>query len=182
MMSESNSNGRQLLIMRHGKSDWEMDIDDMQRPLKKRGIEEAGNIGHWLNEQALHPDIIISSPAARALATSQQVADIIGITEIEQDARIYENTLAQLLEVLADIPADVKRNIPADIKRTMIVGHNPGFEDLLLHLAEVNGSFYKDGKLMTTGTVAILNMPSNWQQLDRKSGELVDIIRGGSVV
>ena len=169
----NTSKSRQLLIMRHGKSDWEMDIDDMQRPLKKRGVEEANNIGHWLGKQSLHPDVIISSPASRALATSQQVADIVGITAIEQDARIYENTVTQLLAVLADISSDVKR--------PMIVGHNPGFEELLLHLASVDDAFYKDGKLITTGTVAVLNMPDDWQQLGRHCAQLLDLARGKDV-
>ena len=171
-MSNGNNN-RQLLIMRHGKANWEIDIDDLQRPMTKRGIEEAKNIGQWLNNQPLHPDIIISSTASRALATSKQVAEAMGISDIKQDARIYNASVSQLLMVLAEIPAEYKR--------PMIVGHNPGFEDLLLHLADVGERFYKDNKLMTTGTVAVLNMPDEWQQLDRQCGELVDVICGGSL-
>jgi len=173
-MSQSNEKkGRQLLIMRHGKANWEMEIDDLQRPMTERGIEEAKNIGHWLNDQPLHPDIIISSTASRALATSKQVAEAMGISDITQDARIYNASLSQLLVVLADISTEYKR--------PMIVGHNPGFEDLLLHLAEVGEQFYKDGSLFTTGTVAVLDMPNKWQQLDRQCGELVNVVRGGSL-
>ena len=171
-MSKSGEN-RQLLIMRHGKANWEIDIDDLQRPMTERGVEEAKNIGQWLNQQPLHPDIIISSNASRALATSQQVAEAMGILDIKQDARIYNASLSQLLQVLADISSEYKR--------PMIVGHNPGFEDLLLHLADVGEQFYKDGSLFTTGTVAVLNMPDDWQQLDRQCGELVDVVRGGSL-
>ena len=162
---------RQLLIMRHGKANWGIEIDDLQRPMTERGVEEAKNIGHWLNDQALHPDIIISSTASRALATSQQVAEEMGISDIKQDARIYNASLSQLLLVLADIPSEYKR--------PMIVGHNPGFEELLIYLADVGECFYKGGKLMTTGTVAIVDMPDDWQQLDRQCGEVVDVIRGG---
>lgn len=173
-MSQNNENkGRQLLIMRHGKANWEIEIDDLQRPMTARGEEEARNIGHWLGNNSCRPDIIFSSNAARALATSNFVVENVGITTIEQDARIYNASLAQLLEVLADIPAE--------IKRPMIVGHNPGFEDLLLHLADVGEQFYKDGSLFTTGTVAILNMPDDWQQLVKHSAQLVDVVRGGSL-
>jgi len=84
------NNDRQLLILRHGKSDWAVDVDDFYRPLKKRGVESAQKIGHWLSGQSLFPDIIISSPARRALATANEVADIVGISEIVQDERIYE--------------------------------------------------------------------------------------------
>ncbi|MDH5389297.1 MAG: histidine phosphatase family protein [Gammaproteobacteria bacterium] len=170
-MSNDNER-RQLLIMRHGKANWEMEIDDLKRPMTERGVEEAINIGYWLSKKPLHPDIIISSNASRALATSKWVAEAMAISEIQQDARIYNASLAQLLAVLADIPSEYKR--------PMIVGHNPGFEELLLHLADVGEQFYKDGSLFTTGTVAILNMPDDWQPLYRHSAELLDVIRGGS--
>ena len=164
---------RQLIIMRHGKSDWDVDVENFYRPLKKRGVESAQKIGYWLNDQQLIPDIIIASPATRALATSEHVAAAIGMTDIEQDARIYEASLSQLLSVLADIPTEYRR--------PMIVGHNPGFEELLLHLSKVDDSFYKGYKLMTTAAIAILNMPDDWQQLDRYCGELVDVVRGGDL-
>ena len=173
-MNQINENPcRQLLIMRHGKANWEMKIDDLQRPMTERGEQEARNIGQWLKDQPLLPDMILSSTASRALATSQYIADIIGTAEIKQDARIYNASLPQLRVVLSEIPAEYKR--------PMIVGHNPGFEDLLLHLAEVGENFYKEGSLMTTGTVAVLNMPDEWQQLDRQCAQLMDIIRGGSL-
>lgn len=173
-MNQDNENkGRQLLIMRHGKADWEMEIDDLQRPMTERGVEEAKNIGRWLHEQTLQPDIIISSTASRALATSQQVADILAISDIKQDARIYNASMLQLLEVIA--------GISNQYKRPMIVGHNPGFEYLLLHLADVSDNFYKDGSLMTTGTVAVLNMPDDWQQLDQYCAKVIDIARGGGL-
>ena len=173
-MSKAASNkNRQLLILRHGKSDWCTDTGDFYRPLKKRGVESAKNIGYWLNNQQLIPDIIITSPAIRALTTSQYVATAIGITDIEQDASIYEASLSQLLRLLADISNEYKT--------TMIVGHNPGFEELLLHLCEVDEVFYKGYKLMVTASLAIINMPDNWQRLDRHCSELVDLVRGGDL-
>ena len=65
-----NNNNRQLLIMRHGKANWEIEIDDLKRPVTARGEEEARNIGRWLNNHSYRPDIIFSSNATRALATS----------------------------------------------------------------------------------------------------------------
>ena len=173
MNQVSEHKGRQLLIMRHGKSNWEIDIDDLQRPMTERGVEEAKNIGHWLSEKPLQPDIIISSTATRALATSKWVAEAMDISEIKQDERIYNASLSQLLVVLADIPSEYKR--------PMIVGHNPGFEDLLLHLAEVGESFYKNDSLMTTATVAVVNMPDDWQRLDQYCAQLIDLARGKDV-
>ena len=171
-MSKNNAH-RQLLILRHGKSDWNAAVEDFYRPLKKRGVESAQKIGHWLNSQQLHPDIIISSPATRALVTANEVAVIIGASEVIQDERIYEASLRQLLEVLSDIHTEYKR--------PMLVGHNPGFESLLLHLSTVDDRFYQDWKLLTTGTVAVLNMPDDWQQLDKHCAQLLDLVRGRSL-
>jgi len=126
-----------------------------------------------LNDQVLHADILFSCTARRALASSKPVAEALGISDIAQDARIYNASIEQLLVVLSDIPAEYKR--------PMIVGHNPGFEYLLLHLAEVGENFYQDGSLFTTGTVAILDMPDDWRRLDRQCGELVDVVRGASL-
>lgn len=165
------SKGRQLLIMRHGKANWELEIDDLQRPMTERGVEEAKNVGRWLNQHQLLPDIILSSSANRALATSELLAEAMDISGIIQEPSLYNASVEQLLEVLAGIA-------PQD-KRVMIVGHNPGFEHLLLHLAEVGEQFYKEGSLMTTGTVAILNMQDDWKQLSPHCAELLDIIRGG---
>jgi len=61
------------------------------------------------------------------------------------------------------------------------VVHNPGFEELLLYLAPIDDRFYKSGKLLTTGTVAVLNLPDDWQQLDKHCAQLIDLVRGRSL-
>ena len=70
-MSKANENkGRQLLIMRHGKANWEIEVDDLQRPMTARGEEEAKHIGHWLYNHSYKPDIIFSSTAARIVGNA----------------------------------------------------------------------------------------------------------------
>lgn len=61
----------ELLLLRHGKSDWSTGDDDFHRPLKDRGKHAAQRIGVWLAQQKRIPDIIISSPAERALNSAQ---------------------------------------------------------------------------------------------------------------
>ncbi|HHD56938.1 MAG TPA: histidine phosphatase family protein, partial [Desulfobulbaceae bacterium] len=56
---------RELLILRHGKSDWNKPVDDFHRPLKKRGRKNAARIGAWMRVQGIIPDIVLSSPAVR---------------------------------------------------------------------------------------------------------------------
>ncbi|MDO9140744.1 MAG: histidine phosphatase family protein, partial [Methylobacter sp.] len=117
----------ELLLLRHAKSDWSVDMDDFSRPLKKRGRRAAKQMGRWLVKQQLIPDIILSSPATRALATAQRVCKQLGMDEsaIICDPRIYEADAQTLLALL---------KVRRDERRVLLVGHNPGLEDLLLKL------------------------------------------------
>ncbi len=166
---------RELLLLRHGKSDWETDTDDFDRPLKDRGKRGAQRVGVWLLQQGLVPDLVISSPAERALTTAEKCCKAMGMgaADIEQDQRIYHAYPERLLEVLASCPHTAHR--------VMLVGHNPGFEQLLLHLAQPTPEIPEDGKLMPTATVAHLGMPDNWQALEQGAGRLLQLIRGADL-
>ncbi|HBJ28222.1 histidine phosphatase family protein, partial [Cobetia sp.] len=70
---------RELLLMRHGKSDWSVAADDFHRPLKERGKRGAQRMGAWLAQEALVPDAILSSPALRARATAEKCVKSMGL-------------------------------------------------------------------------------------------------------
>ena len=162
---------RELLIMRHAKSDWSnASKTDFDRPLNKRGREAAPKIGRWLAQQALTPDYVISSPALRAKQTVQQVCGEIGfeLDQITWEPRIYEASLTTLLTVLS-------KCLPAS-KRVLLVGHNPGLDRLLLQLsADIPNT--PDGKFMVTAAIAHLIMPDDWGDLVQGSGELQQLQR-----
>lgn len=162
---------RQLLVLRHGKSDWDVDVSDFDRPLKKRGKKAAQRMGAWLREQNLVPDYIVSSPAERAKNTAVILAKVMGLTakQINYDSRIYAAVLSDLKAVLSDCPAKARR--------VMLVGHNPGLEELLIYLSKDTIPFPDDGKLLPTATLAVLKMPDNWKPQLKKSAELVSITR-----
>ena len=162
---------RQLLIMRHGKSDWSVQASDFHRPLKKRGEKAAKKIGYWLSNQAKNkPDLIISSPAERAISTALIVSDALPGVELELDDRLYNTELDYLLQVLSELPDTVQR--------PLIVGHNPSLEELLLYLAKVPDDVYKDWKLLTTGTIAILKISCQWSELTEHCGKFSKLLRG----
>ncbi len=163
--------GKQLLLLRHGKSDWSANVDDFNRPLKKRGVNAAQKIGYWLaNNRASKPDLIITSPAERAIETAHITAEMAGLQMPEVDERIYDASLEQLLAVIAEIPES--------IQRPLIVGHNPGLEDLLIYLTMVPRHLYKDGKLLTTGTLGLVKINSAWDALEEQGGKFKNLIRG----
>ena len=163
---------RHLLILRHAKSDWDTDAaSDFERPLAKRGEKDAPKMGRWLKQNKLLPSYVISSPAQRARQTCEKVCKAMGIKEkqINWDERIYAATEGELLRVLA--------NCPKKQKTVMLVGHNPGLEDLLAYLVGKSMKIPADGKLLPTATVAYLQMPDNWKGLKEGDGQLISITR-----
>lgn len=152
------STTKELLLLRHGKSDWNTDTTDFYRPLNKRGKRNAQQMGEWLDAQKLAPDLIISSPATRALTTAEIVCAAMGLSvhSIQTEKSIYEASLSDLRQILL--------HIPDSVQRLLLVGHNPGFEYLLSDLAP-DIPIPEDGKLMPTATLAYLQLDPQWSFL-----------------
>jgi phosphohistidine phosphatase len=166
---------RELLLFRHGKSDWSTGVDDYHRPLKDRGKRGAQRIGVWLAQQKMIPDLIVTSPAERALVSAQKACKAMGNGDegIQRDRRIYAAGLDELLEVLGDCPSDAGR--------VMLVGHNPGLEVLLDWLTGGAVAVPEDGKLLPTATLARLQMPADWRALVAGCARLDSITRPGTL-
>jgi phosphohistidine phosphatase len=120
---------KQLLILRHAKSDWgQSPARDWERPLSPRGINDAPRVGQMLRERCMLPDVILTSDAVRARCTAETAAKAAGYTrEIVLEPSLYLATPDAIITLLNNL-AD------ANAGRVMIVGHNPGLEDLLEHL------------------------------------------------
>jgi phosphohistidine phosphatase len=156
------SKHKELLLLRHGKSDWNTNTQDFYRPLNKRGNRNAKEMGEWLNQLKLMPDLIISSPATRALTTAEIVGKILGIEHdsIQIEQSIYEASVSDLHRLLSQIPASVHR--------LLLVGHNPGFEYLVHQLAPKIPAA-SNGNLIPTATIAFLQLDSQWSHLQGDS-------------
>ncbi len=97
---------------------------DFDRPLKKRGREAADGIGRRLAAEKLTKPAVICSPAVRTRETAELVLKSAKLrVEPHFDVRIYEASLRELMQVVAEIPGD------SDV--AIMIGHNPGFEELL---------------------------------------------------
>ncbi len=162
---------RSLLIMRHGKSDWNTDSQsDFERPLAKRGQKAVKRIGKWLIQQELTPDYIISSPANRAQQTAIGICRKLKLAEssIIWEPRIYGADMQTLLDVLVACPPEKQK--------VMLIGHNPGLEMLFRYLAGETFETSQDQNPMPTAALASLDMPDNWESLDTGAGKLISII------
>jgi phosphohistidine phosphatase len=154
-----------LLLLRHAKSDWhDPGLKDFDRPLNKRGQKAAPAVGNFLKQQKVKPQLILSSPAERARQTTSLVMESARLrVDLRYDERLYGASLERLLEVLSQI-----EDTAAVV---MMVGHNPGLEELLEHLTG-------DGQRMPTATLACLNLNiEKWGKVKEKSGVLEWLVK-----
>jgi phosphohistidine phosphatase len=155
-----------LLILRHAKSSWsDPKLADIDRPLNKRGKRDAPKIGAMLKKNDLVPDLILSSPAVRARKTAEAVAEAASYTgEIEYAEDFYPGDPESYIEVL--------RALPDVVNSVMVVGHNPGLEELLDTLTGESAA-------LPTAALAQVNLPiRTWLELDDEPvGKLVNLWR-----
>ena len=117
-----------LLVLRHAKSSWDDPaLADHERTLNGRGRRDGPRMGRLIREHGLIPDVVISSDAVRAHLTAEAVAEAAGYAgEILVDPRLYLASPADILLLL--------RTVREDAEAIMIVGHNPGLEELIEQL------------------------------------------------
>lgn len=140
--------GRTLVVLRHAKSDWSGDDEDIARPLAKRGRRQAPDAGRWLNANLDRIDLALVSPAERARSTWHLVAEELDAPpEMRLDERLYAASAGQLLGVV--------RELPDELHTVVVVGHNPGIEQLV---ARLTGQEIP----MPTSAVAVIALPGSW--------------------
>jgi phosphohistidine phosphatase len=160
-----------LLILRHAKSSWKDEtLPDFDRPLNKRGQEDAPRMGKLLLDQDLVPDLIISSDARRASATAELV--------VEESH--YAGEIIFLNDLYAAEPEaylDALARLGGEMACVMIIGHNPGLEELI---QELSGEYQP----LPTAGLAQINLPiQHWSELDPSAqgeiaqGKLVNLWR-----
>lgn len=162
---------RRLVVLRHAKSAWPPDVPDHDRPLGPRGRRDAPAVGRWLREGKLTPDLVICSTSRRTRETWELAAEALGATPpppVRLDERVYAATARALLDVL--------REAPDDAASLLLVGHNPGVQDLVLRLT---GEARADALLRAadkfpTSALAVLTWPGPWSALTPERARLDD--------
>lgn len=152
-----------LYLVRHAKSSWDdPSLGDRDRPLSQRGLSSAPDMGRRLAAQGHKPDLIISSPAKRALTTAKKIAKETGYPEakIVTDEHLYFSGTRNMVDLLENL--DDKHN------KVMIVGHNPAMSSLLNILCD------SPVENMPTCAVAVVGFDmSSWSELTMSDGELL---------
>lgn len=139
---------RILVVLRHAKSDWTGGEPDRDRPLVARGRRQAAEAGAWLATHLPGVELAVVSPARRAVETWRLAsAELAAPPPVRVDERVYAAPGEDLY--------DVVRGLPDDVRRVVVVGHNPGVEDLVEELA---GRWER----MPTAALAVLGWEGGW--------------------
>lgn len=162
---------KSLTLLRHAKSGWDDFVTrDFDRPLNPRGRRAARTVGQEMKAQGLAFDLVLASPARRVIETLEEVAIAYGPIEPEYDQRLYLASTATLIEIV--------RSTPEAAERLLLVGHNPGLEELALCLSRRDGLRAEIEVKYPTGTVAEIAIPvETWAEVEAGTGSLVRFIR-----
>ncbi|MEV6578621.1 histidine phosphatase family protein [Streptomyces sp. NPDC051582] len=151
---------RRLVLLRHAKSAWPDGVPDHDRPLGPRGLRDAPAAGRLLAGSFGLPDLVLCSPARRARDTWDLAAAELGrMPPVRHDPRLYAADARDLLGVV--------REVPPEVGTLLLVGHNPGLEDLLLLVAgaAVGDALERVRTKFPTSAVGVLSLPGPWSGL-----------------
>lgn len=160
-----------LTLFRHGKSDWETGTeDDFDRPLKERGRRDTPMIGKFLAAIGATPDLLVSSPAVRARETAELLAPAAGYAgDIRWEESIYAASAGELMSLL--------RQLPDEAGHVLLVGHNPGFEDLAARLIGADAYGMASGLRLPTAAAAHLALQvDTWNAVQANTGQLIWLV------
>jgi phosphohistidine phosphatase len=166
-----------LWLLRHAKASPGADGQaDRDRPLNARGREAAGRIGRYLAARGVRPDLVLCSPSLRTRETIELVAGQLGsVPAIEFEEQLYLASERTLLEQIG--------RASDDLASLLLVGHNPGLEQLALELAARGnaGALDRMREKFPTGALAGFSAPApRWRQFARGC-ELVTFVTPKSI-
>ena len=158
-----------LSLLRHAKSSWsDARVKDFDRPLNERGLKAAPRMGSFMAARRLTPDLVLCSSAERARQTLKLVRPAFRTApEVVCEEALYLAAPRALLKRI--------QQVGDEVRHLMLVGHNPGLQELALELAGAGPAAALDAlteKLPTAGLVVLTFDAGSWQEVKRGSGRL----------
>lgn len=166
---------KKLTLLRHAKSGWDDPVSrDFDRPLNAKGKRAAERVGQYLRAQDIHFDHVVASPAVRVVETIEHLAEGTGeLMAPAWDKRIYLASAVSLLDVVQEAD-DAYESL-------LVVGHNPGLEDLVLMLVPdrpEDAARDQVEEKFPTASVAEISFPvERWEDVRPNGGELSRFVR-----
>jgi phosphohistidine phosphatase len=160
-----------LFLLRHAKSSWDdPELADHERPLAPRGRRAAKVMAKHLGRKGIAPELVLCSPATRTRQTLTRLAPGLGKNpDVQIEPELYAASAPVLLEVLHEVPDE--------IESVMLIGHNPGIQDLALSLARGGPEVARVRSKFPTGGLATLELNGSWRELAPGTAELVSLVK-----
>ena len=173
MAAKKLKQNRQLILLRHAKSSWDDALlEDFDRPLAKRGRTAARGIAGWLAKNRIRPTLVLCSPAVRTRETLDLIREAIGpAAQVIEDRKLY---LAERDDLLTRI-----RAVDDSETTLLMIGHNPGLQDLAVALAASAGKRER-GRIVEkfpTASIAWFGIDGGWGEVGPNRATLIKFVR-----
>ena len=161
---------KRLYLLRHAKSSWDdLTLADHDRPLAPRGRRAAKVIAKHLGRKGISPELVLCSPSTRTRQTLKRLAP--GLRK-NADVRIEP----ELYAASAPTCSRCCTRWPDEVESVMLIGHNPGIQDLALSLAGAGSEIPRLRSKFPTAGLATLELNGTWRELAPESAELVSLV------
>ncbi len=161
---------KRLYLLRHAKSSWDdPTLADSDRPLAPRGRRAAKVMAGHLRRKGISPELVLCSPSRRTRQTLKRITPSLRKkADVQIEPALYAASAATLLEELHEVPDE--------IDSLMLIGHNPGIQDLALSLARAGSESPRVRSKFPTAALATLELDATWRELVPGSAELVSFV------
>jgi phosphohistidine phosphatase len=162
---------KRLFLLRHAKSSWDQPgLADHDRPLAPRGRRASRLIAGHLRSERISPALVLCSTSTRTRETLDRILPVLGDEmEIRMERDLYAASSAQLLDLL--------RGLGDEVDSAMLIGHNPGIEDLAVELAGRGERLADLRAKFPTAALASLELAGDWPDLGPGRAELVGFVK-----
>jgi phosphohistidine phosphatase len=153
---------KKLYLVRHAKSSWRNpELRDYDRPLNKRGLRDAPFMGKLIREKGIKPELLITSPARRALITAEYFADELDYKKenIITDDNLYEAGVRDIMKVITELDNN--------IDNVMLFGHNPGLTEFSNYISDK-----EIDNIPTSAVVSLILKVEQWSQINGSTCKL----------
>lgn len=163
---------KELLLFRHAKSSRkDPSMGDLDRPLSRRGQRAAARMAGWLAATGFEPDVVLCSAAARTRETWSFLREALGNPEVRFERALYLASASSMLQRL--------RKLPANTRSVMMIGHNPGLQDLALQLLGMRSTKTRTRIKTKFPTAAVVHIEidiARWDGIGPGMARLVDCV------
>jgi phosphohistidine phosphatase len=162
---------KRLYLLRHAKSSWDdQTLADHDRPLAPRGRRAAKVMAKHLRGKGISPELVLCSPSTRTRQTLKRLAPgLRKNADVQIEPELYAAPARVLLDVL--------QKAPDEVESVMLIGHNPGIQNLALSLASAGSEIPRLRSKFPTAALATLRFNGTWRELAPGSAELVSLVK-----